>query len=157
MSTETWLQSKLRKSAGRVGYEMERFLIGVNEEIVAQLEDNGITRTELARRLDVDKSYVTRLLNGLPNITLKTLVSVASALGCRMSVPRFTKLVLASAEPEVEVAPILRFARPACSTSWRTNLPPVSTFRPIGDQQTVAVINDRPSLEVQLDDPAAAA
>jgi transcriptional regulator with XRE-family HTH domain len=136
---------------------MERLLIGVNEEIVAQLESDGITRTELARRLDVDKSHVTRLLNGMPNVTLKTLVSVASALGCRMSVPRFTKLALPSAERELEVAPILRFARPACPTSRRTNFQPIDVFRPIGDQQTVAVINDEPSLEVQLDDPAAAA
>lgn len=157
MSTETWLQSKLRKSAGRVGYEMERFLIGINEEIVAQLEANGITRTELARRLDVDKSYVTRLLNGMPNVTLKTLVSVASALDCRMSVPRFSKLISASTEHDVQVAPILQFARPACSSSPRTNMPAIDTFRPIHDQQSVDVMSEELRLEVALDDPAAAA
>ena len=157
MATKTWLQSKLKKSAGRIGYEMERFLIGVNEEIVAQLEDTGISRAELARRLNVDKSYVTRMLNGMPNVTLKTLVSVASALGCRISVPRFTKLDLASTEHEVKVAPILRFVRAASLTSWRMDLPPIDTFRPISDQQAVTVVHSESFLEVQLDDPAAAA
>jgi transcriptional regulator with XRE-family HTH domain len=98
MATDTWLQSKLRKSAGRVGYEIERLLIGINEEIVAQMESKGVTRTELARRLGVDKSYVTRMLNGMPNMTLKTLVSVASALDCQVSMPSFSKLTTAGSD-----------------------------------------------------------
>ncbi|HEX3067410.1 MAG TPA: helix-turn-helix transcriptional regulator [Thermoanaerobaculia bacterium] len=98
MATDTWLQSKLRKSAGHVGYEIERLLIGINEEIVAQMEAKGITRTELARRLGVDKSYVTRMLNGMPNMTLKTLVSVASALDCQVSMPSFSKLTVAGSD-----------------------------------------------------------
>ncbi len=104
MATDTWLQSKLRKSAGHVGYEIERLLIGINEEIVAQMEAKGITRTELARRLGVDKSYVTRMLNGMPNMTLKTLVSVASALDCRVSMPSFSKLTAGSDHIKVPAA-----------------------------------------------------
>lgn len=106
MATDTWLQSKLRKSAGHVGYEIERLLIGINEEIVAQMEAKGITRTELARRLGVDKSYVTRMLNGMPNMTLKTLVSVASALDCRVSMPSFSKLTAGSITSRCRPRPI---------------------------------------------------
>jgi transcriptional regulator with XRE-family HTH domain len=115
MATDTWLQSKLRKSAGRVGYEIERLLIGINEEIVAQMENKGVTRTELARRLGVDKSYVTRMLNGMPNMTLKTLVSVASALDCRVSMPSFSKLTTAGSDhldvPATPKRPQLRKSR----------------------------------------------
>ena len=86
------------------------------------------------------------------------LVSVASALDCRVSVPRFTKLVRATAaHADMLVAPILRFARPARSVPRRTDIPASDTFRPIGDQQAVEVKNEELYLEVQLDDPAAAA
>lgn len=100
-TNETWLQSKLRKVAGRVGYETERLMIGINEEIVAQMEAQGVTRTGLADRLKVDKARITRMLNGAPNMTLKTLVSVASALGCRVSVPVFTRIP--QREPQIVV------------------------------------------------------
>jgi predicted RNase H-like HicB family nuclease/DNA-binding Xre family transcriptional regulator len=92
-TNETWLQSNLRKVAGRVGYETERLMIGINEEIVKQMEVQGVTRTELAERLNVDKAQITRMLNGSSNMTLKTLVSVASALGCRVSVPVLTRIL----------------------------------------------------------------
>jgi transcriptional regulator with XRE-family HTH domain len=140
MANKTWLQSRLENSAGRVGYEIERLLIAINEEVVAQMEAGRITRAELARRLDVDKSYVTRMLNGMPNMTLKTLVSVASALDCRVAVPRFTKFARTGAEDfEVFVAPILRFARPASARSFRPKTPAIGMFKPITGQQVEGI------------------
>jgi predicted RNase H-like HicB family nuclease/DNA-binding Xre family transcriptional regulator len=100
-TNETWLQNNLRKVSGRVGYETERLMIGINEEIVAQMDAQNVTRTELAERLDVDKAQVTRMLNGTSNMTLKTLVSVASALGCRVSVPALIRI--SQSKPKVIV------------------------------------------------------
>jgi len=90
MSNETWLQRKLKGFAGRVGYETERLSLSVTEQIEAELSASDLTRAELARTLKVSKGYVTRVLNGAPNMTLRTLVSVASAIGCRVSIS-FTK------------------------------------------------------------------
>jgi transcriptional regulator with XRE-family HTH domain len=90
MSNETWLQRKLKGFAGRTGYETERLSLSVTEQIEAELSASDLTRTELARTLDVSKGYVTRVLNGAPNMTLRTLVSVGAALGCRVSI-NFTK------------------------------------------------------------------
>lgn len=86
MADETWLQRKLDSFAGRVGYETERVILNVNEQIHALMETQGVTRAELAQQLAVTESYVSKMLNGTPNLTLQTLVSVANVLGCRVSI-----------------------------------------------------------------------
>jgi len=45
--------------------------------------EGGLTRKELADRLGVDKSVVTRMLTGNANLTLKTLGEIAWAIGCK--------------------------------------------------------------------------
>ncbi|MBM3498125.1 MAG: helix-turn-helix transcriptional regulator [Armatimonadetes bacterium] len=45
------------------------------------MNKHGISRAELARRLGKSRAYVTRMLNGQPNMTLKTLTLIAVALG----------------------------------------------------------------------------
>jgi len=62
-------------------YIVEGVVIRTNERICELMEARGITRAELARRLGKSPPYVTRLLNGRPNMTLKTLTEIAVALG----------------------------------------------------------------------------
>lgn len=52
----------------------------------AMQEDGGITVTELARRLDVDKSVLSRRLKGQTNMTIKALADIAWALGRRVEI-----------------------------------------------------------------------
>lgn len=47
---------------------------------------NGVTVTELARRLGKSKQYVSRLLNEKTNLTIKSLIKVSIALNCELSV-----------------------------------------------------------------------
>lgn len=56
-------------------------------ELLAELEEKHMTKTELARRLDTSRSQVDRILD--PNnesITLSTLVKAAALLGKRLHV-----------------------------------------------------------------------
>jgi transcriptional regulator with XRE-family HTH domain len=62
-------------------YIVEGVVIRTNERICELMETRGITRAELARRLRKSPPYVTRLLNGRPNMTLRTLTEIAVALG----------------------------------------------------------------------------
>lgn len=101
MSNETWLQRRIKSFAGRVGYESERLILSVNEQIQSKMEAGGTTRAELAKKLGVTKAYVSRTLNGTPNMTLRTLVSVASVLGCRVSVTLTDHAVATNERPKV--------------------------------------------------------
>lgn len=47
---------------------------------------SGLTQDYMAYALDVDKSLISRRLNGSENLTLKTLSYMGSAMGCRMTI-----------------------------------------------------------------------
>jgi hypothetical protein len=47
---------------------------------------SGMTQDDIACALDVDKSLISRRLNGSENLTLKTLSQMGSALGCRLMI-----------------------------------------------------------------------
>jgi len=59
----------------------------LSEQLVTAMEQEGISKTEMARRLDTSRSALDRLLDPEdPNLNLKvfTLAKVAAALGKRM-------------------------------------------------------------------------
>jgi transcriptional regulator with XRE-family HTH domain len=47
---------------------------------------SGLTQDYIAGALDVDKSLISRRLNGSENLTLKTLSYMGTAMGCRLNI-----------------------------------------------------------------------
>lgn len=56
------------------------------EGIHRLMEERGVSRAELARRLGTSRAYVTKLLGGNANFTLETMTKVAMALGAKVHV-----------------------------------------------------------------------
>lgn len=63
----------------------ERLILDVTEQLTEALLDAGATQAELARRLDRTPSFVSQVLAGGRNLTLRTIADVAAALGLRPS------------------------------------------------------------------------
>lgn len=63
----------------------ERFILEVTERICAYMDKHNITRTELARRLGKSKGFVSQLLDGGRNLTLRTLADVSYALDSKLT------------------------------------------------------------------------
>jgi transcriptional regulator with XRE-family HTH domain len=61
-------------------YLYEGVVLELTEQIVARMKERGIRRSDLADRLGTSRAYVTKLLDGQDNMTLKTLARVANAL-----------------------------------------------------------------------------
>jgi len=61
----------------------EALLLNVSEEILRMLDRNGRSRTSLARDLGMSERALAEILAGR-NITLRTLATIASALGARV-------------------------------------------------------------------------
>lgn len=62
-------------------YAREDLIYNVTEELLVQLEELGVTKLELARRLGKSRSYVTQMLSGARNMTLGTLSDICFELG----------------------------------------------------------------------------
>lgn len=62
-------------------YAREDLIYNVTEELLVQMEELGVTKLELARRLGKSRSYVTQMLSGARNMTLGTLADICFELG----------------------------------------------------------------------------
>src|SRR4030042_5390894 len=60
----------------------EGLILDVSQQLFEVMEKDGVTKAELAKRLDCSKAYVTKLLRGPSNRTLRKVAEVFHALGC---------------------------------------------------------------------------
>ncbi len=80
------LQAHLQEFEKHPDFIYEQVLFDMNELICQRMVECGVSRSQLAERMGVNKGYISRILNGPANLTLKTVVNVLHALGAR---PRF--------------------------------------------------------------------
>lgn len=66
--------------------EQEALIFEATEMLSELMEDDGVNRKELAEKLCRSKAFVTQVLAGDRNMTLRTLSDFAFALGCRVEV-----------------------------------------------------------------------
>jgi transcriptional regulator with XRE-family HTH domain len=67
-------------------YEVERLILDTTELLLALMEREHVSRTELASRIGKSKGHVSQLLTGERNMTLRTLAEVTHAVGHRMQI-----------------------------------------------------------------------
>ena len=67
-------------------YWAEAAIIEFTMDIGRLMDEQGVSRAELARRLGTSRAYVTKLLGGNANFTLETMAKVALALGSAVHV-----------------------------------------------------------------------
>jgi len=60
------------------------YLFRVTEDILVAMEDLGVTKSELAKRLGKSKPRITQLLSGSSNMTIGTLSDIAVELGLNL-------------------------------------------------------------------------
>ena len=80
MRSDRWMQEKLEKARKRPSFNFEKAILDFTSHVCEQMENQNITRAELAKRLNKKPAYITRVLNGSCNPTVKTMVSFAMAL-----------------------------------------------------------------------------
>jgi transcriptional regulator with XRE-family HTH domain len=114
MDTEKWFNDKLSALKDDADFRLETIILDLTEQISERLKEKGMTRAKLAEDLGVTPAAVTKLLNGNPNFTLKTLLKVADALKLEFNVSfgaqkKFSKLALVfpfPAVPQIQISGI---------------------------------------------------
>ena len=64
----------------RVDEELSRLITQVTNEINWRMREDGLTRVDLADRMGVSPGRISQVLSGGENLTLRTLVCLATAL-----------------------------------------------------------------------------
>ncbi len=65
-------------------WHQERVIFDATELICEHLSDRGMTRSQLAQGIGKTKGYVTQLLDGTTNMTLRTLSDALLAVGATL-------------------------------------------------------------------------
>lgn len=64
----------------------ETLILEVAEQFWEQMNDQHVSKTELARRMGVSKARVGKMLDGSNNLTLRKIANMATALGMKFKV-----------------------------------------------------------------------
>ena len=67
-------------------YRAEGASIRFTEDLVARMKASGLTRSALAEKIGSSPAYVTKILRGDTNFTLDSMVKIAHALGCELTI-----------------------------------------------------------------------
>ncbi len=82
--TSTTFEQFLETPGNQRIYEQERLLVDATELLSTAMETTGAKRGDLAQRLGCSKAYITQILRGNKNLTLRTLADVFWALNHRV-------------------------------------------------------------------------
>ena len=85
------IESYIDQNQYSVEFQTELSIIDLNEKIIDMMAQRKVNRVELARRLGVSKAFITKMLNGNPNMTIKTINSLALALDCQLYLDIYPK------------------------------------------------------------------
>lgn len=86
MANEAWIRRQTESTEARRRYEEERLILWTTEAIWKVMDEQGLTRAELADKLGTSRANVTQLLSGTRNMTLRSLAALAHACGLRADV-----------------------------------------------------------------------
>jgi len=81
MKKKTQFEQLMESPEFRKLYAIEGLVAEAGEFIARLLEEQRVSKAELARRLGKSRAYITQMLSGSTNLTVRTLAEVAYALG----------------------------------------------------------------------------
>ncbi len=98
----------------------EELILEATEGLASLMERQGVTKADLARRLGRTRGYITQILAGSRNFTLRTLAEVANALGYRVHLSFDSDPVAHKAvQAQQDAKPILPVAEQAARAQRR--------------------------------------
>jgi len=83
---ERLFKNLLQKYENTVDFRLEVLINDLTEKLCVRMKENGITRSELAEKMNVTPAAVTKILRGNNNFTLRTLLILSDAVDARMMI-----------------------------------------------------------------------
>lgn len=97
--SKTVIEEFTQSKEGMQLFQQERVILEATEMVYNIMQEEGVTKAELAERLGRSKGYITQLLNGTANMTLRTLSDVCVALDRNINLET-SPLSLSSTKPQ---------------------------------------------------------
>lgn len=113
MKKKTQFEQLMGSPEFRKLYAIEGLVAEAGEFIARLLEEQRVSKAELARRLGKSRAYITQMLSGSTNLTVRTLAEVAYALGVEVKLEGVPlQAARQAAEVQRPVWKVIEFRRP---------------------------------------------
>jgi transcriptional regulator with XRE-family HTH domain len=99
MGLRLGVPSSQKATEAQVDDELSRLTSQVTNEINWHMREHNLTRADLASRMGVSPGRISQVLSGGENLTLRTLASLATALGTQFDLALSPRERVVSAEP----------------------------------------------------------
>lgn len=86
MERKTWFEKMLDSVKDSFEFRLETIILNLTEQICKRMKGKGIKKTQLAEKLHVSPAAVSKILNGNPNFTIKTLLLLADTLNLGLEI-----------------------------------------------------------------------
>lgn len=86
METYGWFAQQWAEAEGALDYQREGLDLSVGERILEIMEARTLSRKDLAERLGITVTTLTRWINEPSRLTAQKLLLIARALGCKLDV-----------------------------------------------------------------------
>jgi len=84
--------SQYMEQMDQVEIDFGQLALSVSEELAKKMKEKNISKADLANRLQTSRAYVTKILSGDANLSLKTLAKLQNALESRFEFSLSTKI-----------------------------------------------------------------
>lgn len=91
METYGWFRDEFEKAKDTLEFKLESLEILLFERIIARMEECKISRSDLASRMNTSKAYISKIFNNGANMTLKSMLALAEAIDCSLSIDLIEK------------------------------------------------------------------
>ena len=78
-------KERLAEARKRPAYWIERVVLDFTIALTSAMRRKNVSGKELAAKIDVSPAYISKVLNGTPNLTVKSMVQLAHALDLRVA------------------------------------------------------------------------
>ena len=79
-------EQETQLEANEILLARESLMMNVTEDILVAMEDQNISKADLSRLLGTSKAFITQILGGSRNMTLRTLSDIAFAIDAEVTV-----------------------------------------------------------------------
>lgn len=95
-STEKWFGELLDSYKDDFEFRLETLVFELTEQVSKKLKEEKISRKQFAETLKISPAAVSKILNGNPNFTIRTLLTIADALKTELTIELKDKVASAS-------------------------------------------------------------
>jgi transcriptional regulator with XRE-family HTH domain len=86
LPNDAWILRQTSSPEARRQYEIERLAVWAADLVARVMEEQQISKADVAKRLGKSRAFVTQVLSGSRNMTLRTFADLAWACDCRLTV-----------------------------------------------------------------------